>query len=139
MKAIGRGLTAARQRFGLRRALVVTQIALSLVLLVGALLFVRTLRNLANLDAGFQQNNILISKVDVSHLQIPMAQRLALKQELLTRLRATPGISVAGAAIVPVTGRLWNDNVNVKGSDAQRGISNFNRVSPQYFQTMEPH
>jgi predicted permease len=137
MKATGRGLTAARQRFGLRRTLVVTQVALSLVLLVGALLFVQTLQNLSNLDAGFQQNNILISDVDLSHLQIPTAQRLALKQELLTRFRAIPGItSVASTAIVPVSGQGWNYNVNVKDSDAQRRISNFNRVSPQYFQTM---
>lgn len=137
MKANGRGLTATRQRFGIRRALVVTQIALSLVLLVGALLFVQTLQNLSNLDTGFQQNNLLTSDVDLSHLQIPMAQRLAFKQELLTRLRAIPGItSVAGVAIVPVSGRGWNYNVNVKGSDAQRRISNFNQVSPQYFQTM---
>ncbi|HEY1470600.1 MAG TPA: ABC transporter permease, partial [Candidatus Acidoferrum sp.] len=137
MKANGRGLTAARQRFGLRRALVVAQVALSLVLLVGALLFVQTLQNLSTLDAGFQQNNLLTSDVDLSHLQIPMAQRLTFKQELLTRLRAIPGItSVASVAIVPVSGRGWNDNVNVKGSDAQRRISNFNWVSPQYFQTM---
>ena len=137
MKANGRGLTAARQRFGLRRALVVAQVALSLVLLVGALLFVQTLQNLSNLDAGFQQNNLLISDVDLSHLQIPTAQRLAFKQELLTRLRAIPGItSLASTAIVPVSGKGWNDNVNVKGSDAQRRLSNFNRVSPQYFHTM---
>jgi len=137
MKATGRGLTAARQRFGLRRTLVVAQVALSLVLLVGALLFVQTLQNLSNLDAGFQQNNILISDVDLSHLQIPTAQRVAFKQELLKRLRAIPGItSLASTAIVPVSGQGWNDNVNVKGSDAQRRISNFNRVSPQYFQTM---
>ena len=137
MKANGRGLTAARQRFGLRRGLVVTQIALSLVLLVGALLFVQTLQNLSNLDAGFQQNNLLTSDVDLSHLQIPMAQRLTFKQELLTRLRAIPGItSVARVAIVPVSGNGWNDNVDVKGSDTQRRISNFNRVGPAYFQTM---
>jgi len=137
MKATGRGLTAARQRFGLRRTLVVAQVALSLVLLVGALLFVQTLQNLSNLDAGFQENNILISHVDLSHLQIPAAQRVAFKQELLTRFRAIPGItSVASAAIIPVSGGGWNDNVNVKGSDVQRRISNLNRVSPQYFQTM---
>jgi putative ABC transport system permease protein len=137
IKVNGRGLTATRHRFGLRRALVVTQVALSLVLLVSALLFVQTLQNLSNLDAGFQQNNILISDVDLSHLQIPTAQRLAFKRELLTRLRAIPGItSVAQVVIVPVSGKFWNDNVNVQGSDAQRRVSNFNRVSPQYFQTM---
>lgn len=106
----------------------------------GALLFARTLQNLSNLDAGFQQNNILTSDVDLSHLQIPTAQRPAFKQDLLTRLRAIPGIeSAAYAAIVPVSGKLWNDNVNVKGSDAQRRISNFNRVSPGTFKRWESH
>jgi predicted permease len=62
---------------------------------------------------------------------------VAFKQELLTRFRAIPGItSVASTAIVPVSGQGWNYNVNAKGSDAQRRISNFNQVSPQYFQTM---
>jgi predicted permease len=137
MKASGRGATAARQGFGFRRTLVVAQVALSLVLLVGALLFVQTLQNLSNLDAGFQQNDILISDIDLSHLQIPTAQRVAFKQELLTRLRAVPGVtSIASTAIVPVSGQGWNYNVNVKGSDVQRRIANFNRVSPQYFQTM---
>ena len=137
MKVNGRGLTAARERFGVRRSLVVTQVALSLVLLVGALLFVRTLQNLAKLDAGFQQDNLLVSQVDLSHLQIPLSRRLAFKQELLARLCATPGIdSAAQAAIVPVSGDGWNENVNAEGADAQRRISNFNRVSSQFFQTM---
>ena len=53
MKAGSRGSTDSRERFGLRRVLVVAQVALSLVLVVGALLFVRSFRNLATLDAGF--------------------------------------------------------------------------------------
>ena len=115
----------------------VTQVALSFLLLVGALLFVRTLQNLAKLDAGFQQGNLLVSQVDLSHLQIPLSRRLAFKQKLLARLRATPGIdSAAQAAIVPVSGDGWNENVNAEGADAQRRISNFNRISPQFFQTM---
>src|SRR5262245_61377394 len=60
MKAGSRGSTDTRERFGMRRALVVAQVALSLVLVVGAVLFVRSLRNLVTLDAGFQQNGILV-------------------------------------------------------------------------------
>ena len=50
-----RGMTASREKFGLRRILVVSQVALSLVLLVAALLFVRSLRNLYARDAGFER------------------------------------------------------------------------------------
>ena len=50
----------SRERFGLRRALVVTQVALSLVLLIGALLFSRTLYNLLSIDTGFDQHVLVV-------------------------------------------------------------------------------
>src|SRR5262249_11998267 len=56
MKSGSRTMTEGRERFGMRRALVVIQVALSLVLVVGALLFVRTLRNLTRMDPGFRQD-----------------------------------------------------------------------------------
>src|SRR6185503_509708 len=59
MKAGSRGSSDTRERFGLRRTLVVVQVALSLVLVVGALLFVRSLRNLLTLDAGFKQERLV--------------------------------------------------------------------------------
>src|SRR5262249_37853745 len=59
MKTGSRGVTSGRNKFRLRQGLVVTQISLSLMLLVGALLFVRTLRNLSDLDPGFAKENIL--------------------------------------------------------------------------------
>jgi len=70
MKAGGRGSTSGRERFGLRRALVIIQVALSLVLVFGAALFVRTLRNLATLDAGFRQSGVIMANVDLSRLKI---------------------------------------------------------------------
>lgn len=75
MKASGRGLTAGRERFLLRRGLIVSQVALSPVLLVAALLFVRTFRNLLNLDVGFRQNNVLVADFDfrLSRLLPPIA------------------------------------------------------------------
>ena len=64
LKAAGRGATAGRERFMVRRALVVSQVALSLVLVTGAFLFAQTFRNLAEMNAGFQQDHILIADID---------------------------------------------------------------------------
>ncbi len=61
MKSGGRGIAGGGARVSVRRALVVSQVALSLVLLVGSLLFVRSLRNLLTLDAGFRRDRILSS------------------------------------------------------------------------------
>ncbi|PYT20677.1 MAG: hypothetical protein DMG58_33505, partial [Acidobacteria bacterium] len=83
MKSGGRGLTASRERFGLRRMLVVSQIAMSLVLLVGALLFARSLRNLLTLDTGFRKDGILIADLDLSRLKIPVERDMAFRRDLL--------------------------------------------------------
>lgn len=137
MKAGGRGLTAGRERFGTRRVLVISQVAFSLVLLVGALLFVRTFQNLMNLEAGFQREHILIADVDMSQLKLPVERRITYKQELLARVRALPGtISAAGVNIVPVSGSGWNENISIPGTTQQRVVANFDRVSSGYFRTM---
>ena len=70
MKASGRGVTAGRERFSLRRTLVVVQVALSLVLVAGALLFTRSLSKLANVNTGFQQDGILIARADLRRLNL---------------------------------------------------------------------
>src|SRR5207244_1829778 len=106
LKAAGRGMTSGPARFGLRRSLVVIQVALSLVLLVGALLFVRTLRNLLTLDPGFRQNNMVVANLDLTRLNIAKERRQGFKRELLDRIRALPGIdSAADAGIVPISGK----------------------------------
>ncbi|HEY2363267.1 MAG TPA: ABC transporter permease [Candidatus Angelobacter sp.] len=139
MKAGSRGVTAGRERFGLRRILVVSQIALSMVLLVGAFLFVRSFQNLIHLDAGFRQNGILVVDLDFTQLNIPLAERNNFKQEMADRLQALPGVeSAATASVVPVSGNMWNDDVhfNNGGQDVHE-IVNFNGISPGYFKTME--
>jgi predicted permease len=138
MKASGRGLTADRGKFGLRRMLVISQVALSLVLLVGALLFVGSLRNLNTLDPGFRESGLLITGVDISRTNYPAARRGALYQELLIRLRAIPGVeATASASIVQISGNGWNDSIEVLGQRTQeRMIPWFDRVSPGYFRTM---
>ena len=138
MKAGARGLTADRQRFGLRRALVVSQVAFSLVLLVGALLFTRSLRNLLTVDLGFRRTGILITGVDLTLLDLPAGRRLAVERELVDRIRSTPGVdSAAEAIIVPTSGSSTNREVWIDGSDpSQEKSSWFNWVSPDFFKTM---
>ncbi|HLJ50181.1 MAG TPA: ABC transporter permease [Bryobacteraceae bacterium] len=137
MRAGGRGLTAGRERFGLRRMLVVSQVALSLVLLVGALLFVRSLRNLTTLDAGFRQSGILIAAVDFSSLGLPQERRQALKHELVQHVAAVPGVDSV-AETIPLQ---WGDgdNTGVLAASADHhslGETNLNSVSTGYFKTL---
>jgi predicted permease len=138
MKASGRGMTAGRERFGLRRALVVSQVALSLVLLVGALLFVRSLQNLLTLDAGFRSEGLLITGIDASRLNYAAPRRAQLYREILDRLRATPGIQFAASApIVPISGSRWNDMITIpEQKDDKDMITNFTSVSGGYFRTL---
>jgi predicted permease len=122
----------------MRRALVVTQVAMSLVLLFGAMLFTRTLRNLMTVQAGFQQTGVLVADLDYSDLNVPQASRVEYKRQLLERVRALPGVdSAAEAAIVPVGGSGINDDVWMSGSEKGKSKSSwFNYVSGDFFKTL---
>src|SRR5262245_11000236 len=85
---------APRQK--LNQALVVAQVALSLALLVGAGLFVRTLQNLKTTDAGFNRENVVVFNLDF--IQDPRQRRLPLYKELVARLENLPGVRDAGVA-----------------------------------------
>jgi putative ABC transport system permease protein len=138
MKASGRGFTAGRERFLLRRGLIVSQVALSLVLLVAALLFVRTFWNLVNLDVGFRQNNVLVADFDFSPLKVATANRLEYKRELLDKVRNTPGvISAAETTIVPLNGDGWNEFIDIPSASISRKLVYFNAASTGYFQTLQ--
>ncbi|HMJ82215.1 MAG TPA: FtsX-like permease family protein, partial [Vicinamibacterales bacterium] len=137
MKAGSRGSTDARERFGLRRALVIAQVALSLVLVVGALLFVRSLRNLTRLDPGFAQDGVVIASLDLRRTGIVSEQLPAAFEQITARLAGLPGVQAAAQAfIVPVSGSGWNNNILVDGKK-QKEHPNFNAVSADYFQTLE--
>ncbi len=138
MRGQGRGLVGNRERFGLRQVLVVSQVALSLVLLVGALLFSGSLRKLLAVDAGFRRDGILIANLDFRRLPIPETRRTLFKQDLLAKLRALP--EVEGAAevdILPLSGASSTNNVWIEGTDGSRKLeSKFTSMSPGYLKTM---
>jgi len=138
LKTGGRGMTAGRERFRLQRILVASQVALSLVLLAGALLFARSLRNLTTLDPGFQQNGVLVANTDFTRLNLPAAGRVAFTRDLLERIRAVPGVAAAAASTrSPVNGNSSNDDIlNANGTDSLKSAW-LDYVSAGYFQTLE--
>ena len=139
MRGAGRGMTAGRERFSLRRALVATQVALSLVLLVGALLFVRSLRNLLAVDAGFHSEGTLSASLDLRRSEYTKERLPVVYRDLLERLSNRPGVvSAAQVWFTPVSGSGWNNSVGPDGAVAGGSgkESFFNRAGPGYFRTM---
>jgi putative ABC transport system permease protein len=138
MKASGRGLSANAERFALRRALVIAQVGLSLVLVIGALLFARSLRNIESVDSGFQPEGLLMATIDLQRSGYAEAQRGTMFQQILDRIRKLPGVTSAAETEVRWGLDGWNDNVRMQGNDpsAPYVLSNFNRIGQDYFKTM---
>ena len=122
----------------LRRALVIAQVALSLVLMTGAVLFARTLGNLLSVDAGFREDSILIAQLDMSQLHLPVTRLIASKQEILDQLRGVRGAEgAAEVGIIPLSGGSIENRVWAEGEDRQTGLDpNFNWVGEGYFKTL---
>jgi predicted permease len=115
----------------------VSQGALSVVLLMGALLFVRSLRNLTTLNTGFQQTGILVAGVDFERLHIPDERDSEYKRDIVKRVQAIPGVEFAAdARMVPFGGNSSNDFVLTEGSDAEKVVAWLNYLGPGYFQTI---
>jgi putative ABC transport system permease protein len=136
LKSGGRGTTGGRERFGLRRALVVAQVALSLVLLIGALLFTRTLYNILTIDAGFDQDLVVVDLQHRSLMTDDDAMGLAVRRAIAERIAAIPG--VAGAVLTetsPLSGGFWNEHVFVDGV-TEYTLANFMTVDANYFATL---
>ena len=138
MKNTGRGLTSGGGRFSLRRALVVVQVALSLVLVASALLFTRSLNNLLTVDAGFNQEDLLVTRVGFRRLNVAPERRIEFKAQLLERLKAVPGVqAIAEADTLPLTGGGRSNDVWLDGNPDDKVNVSFNRVGIDYFRTIQ--
>ncbi len=138
MKSGGRGITGSPDRFSLQRLLVVAQIAISLVLVVGALLFVRSFQNLMALDTGIRQDGILFAFCSLGRRNLAPEHLGPAKQALLDRIRALPQVEAAATSTkVLLTSSSWTMGVRVgnAGADAKQW-SKVAWVSPDYFRTM---
>ncbi|HUB80290.1 MAG TPA: ABC transporter permease [Bryobacteraceae bacterium] len=141
MKANGRGVVESQAGFSLGKTLVASQVALSLVLLIGAGLMLKTFAKLATLDTGFDKNQVLLMRVDPRYAGVPPDRRLPLYQELRERLAAVAGVrSASFADITPVSGSSSNQVVHVEGyvpKSRQDMVVWTNSVSPGFFASME--
>jgi putative ABC transport system permease protein len=138
LKTGSRGAAAGPERSGLKKALVVAQVALSLVLVTGALLFTRSLAKVMTENAGFVQDKILVADIDYTSANIPAARQLQFQLDLIDRMRRIPGVlEAASTAIVPITGSSWNQNVlySPRATDSP-GVSSVNEVSDDYFRAL---
>jgi predicted permease len=135
-----RSATSARERHGLGKALVVLQVAISLVLLVGAGLLARSLTNLRDYYPGFNREHVLLFHVDPTVAGykdvVPIYERL------LDRLRAMPGVRSASLSVhEPLSANVSDSSVKVQGPYAHQGDDlapvDIEPVGPEYFVTME--
>jgi predicted permease len=134
LKSGERGVVGNRQHFFVQRLMVITQIAVSMVLLVGALLFVHSYRNLMTLDPGMRESGIVFGYFDFPALDIKPENEAEFKRRLVEDVRSIPGIqNAASTTNVPLNGSSWSHSVR---AGAIEGSSKFTYVSPDYFATM---
>ena len=130
--------TRGRGRLG--KALVVAQLAISMVLIVGATLFIGTLAKLYAVDRGFESDDVLV--LNLRNSRFPRDRARAVQQDVLDRLRSLPGVRSASAAqYLPVggwSGGLFRISVHVEGYAERPDEPNvgFNVIAPGYFATL---
>ncbi len=128
------------QRLWLRRTLVGAQIGLSMLLLTGAMLFTKSLRNIQHINPGFETDRLITFKVDPSGAGYSQARMQVFAEEALSRLASVPGVSgVTSASNALLEDDEWGSDVTVEGSPA-KGLKDAhvlkNQVSPSFFQVL---
>ncbi len=132
------GAVAGGGSVGMRKALVIAQVTLSLLLLISAVLFIRSLQNLKTLDPGFRTSNLLTFAVNPPlNGYLPERTRLFYRN-LQERVKALPGVQTASLAIMPIlSGNEWDQSYTVEGVKQGQNIGpHMNFISPQYFDSL---
>jgi predicted permease len=139
LKEQGRGVVGGTAVL-LRKGLVVAQVALSLLLLIGAGLFVHSLKNLKDLDPGFRTTNLVSFAIDPTLSGKPQEWSLDYYRRLSERLQSIPGVGSATLAVIPVlSGNEWDNSVTVDGYSPKEGEAvdpHMQFCSPDFFKTL---
>ncbi len=138
MSESGRSQGLARRSW-LTRAVVAIQVSVSVVLVVGSLLFARSLQNVSRADLGFRRDNLYQLSLDPEREGIRGEKSDLLYKRIVDELNGTPGVIAAGVSrMVPLSGGMWWDAAVVPGhSIAPNEVTTvfLNQVSPAYFRT----
>jgi putative ABC transport system permease protein len=144
-------IAQGRRRLSARNLLVVAQVALSLVLLIGAGLFLRSLKNAQEIDPGFDADRILNAQLNINLLRYTKVQGQEFYRQVIERVEALPGVESASLArVVPMSGSGRGTSFQIEGQAPPENtvrnegtgapdnpnIAAANVVGPKYFQTM---
>jgi putative ABC transport system permease protein len=134
----GRG-TAGERGMSAAGALVAGQVALSLMLVVAAGLFIRTFTTLATLNVGFDRDSVLLVRLDVPQTSAEPSQRAALYERVAATVRATPGVAHAAISeVTPVSGMITDVYVEAENGPRltpPQNVSYRNVITPDWFAT----
>jgi len=140
MKANGRGVAEGQSRFGLGKALVSAQVAVSMLLVVGAALMLTTFRNLLALNPGFERDHVLIVRTDLRNARFPAGRLEQGFEELRQRLSAIPGVrSASFSNQTPINNAGQNTMIQVDGyqpKSLRDSLAMLNYTSPGFFATL---
>ncbi len=137
-----RGSTGGARRNYVRNSLVITEVALALILLIGAGLLIRSFARLQDVQPGFDPSHLLVADLPLSpNVYSKSAQRMEFFDQLLARARTLPGVQSAGGALVlPVTGSAARIHFNIQGHPPKTPhdyiIVGYRPVTPGYLQTI---
>ena len=140
LKDTSRGVIGGGARISIGKALVISQVAISLLLLIGAGLFLRTLQNLQQVDLGYPREKLLLVRVDALAAGYQDAQRAAVFRALLDRFRSVPGVrGVTLSENGLFSGTESGDQISVEGYKPQKqgdASARFDQIGPGYFSTL---
>ncbi len=141
LKDGGRGSDGGVQRRSLLNVLVASEVALSLALLIGAGLMIRTLLSLHGVDPGFHASNVLHAQVVLSPSQYTPARQVDFFTRVIEGTRSAPGVTAISAVMcLPLSGSCWSNPADGDGRSApvsqKESEVNFNAVAPDYFRAL---
>ena len=144
LKDGGRGATVSRARLHARQMMVIGEIALSVVLIVGGGLMIRTVQRIMSIDPGFRSEGVLTMELSVPPSRYPDDARISgFFDELRHRVEALPGVQHAGAArLLPLAAPIGNWGLRIPGYTPPPGEGapgDWQIVTPGYFETMGLH